>query len=100
MSKSTADRLFERGRRHTTKNHLVAVVETSPDGSGHFRIDVSFGMNITEVCAMAQTLLEMIVDHTTDTSKSCECCADRRAHVQHALAALRAGQGDAPLSLH
>lgn len=100
MSKTTADRLFERTRRHTSKNHLVAVAETAPDGSGFFRIDLSFGMSITEIEAVAMDLLAMIVERTNETGGACDCCAARRDRARLALASLRDGLADAPLSLH
>ncbi|MGH7018302.1 MAG: hypothetical protein ACREEY_00380, partial [Brevundimonas sp.] len=83
-----------------TKNHLVAVAETAPDGSGFFRIDLSFGMNITEVEAVAADLLALLVKETAETGASCECCAARRDRAQMALNAIRDGLADAPLSLH
>jgi len=89
MTKTTAERLLTRTMRHTTKPHMVAAIESNPNGS--FGIDMAINVSISEAEAIALDLLRLINDAATTKPNGCACCAARGPRTAAAIKALEDG---------
>ncbi|MCO8030102.1 hypothetical protein NI454_09075 [Brevundimonas diminuta] len=90
---NTADKLLARTKAHTTKHHLVAVIESDPNTPGRFTVDFALKATPYEAEIAAIELLAIVQENAAVGAGCCDACSERLNRVTQALTALTAAPG-------